>query len=433
MFASYQFRLELHQNEIDKGDYAVYRVFQQIAGVRRYHFRPLSYKEATMKKALVVLMAVLLIAPVALAGGKKEEGGAAAETEYKIGIAFDVGGRGDQSFNDSAYRGLVRLAEGYNGFIQGDPDDVDHGSRIQLRYLEPQEGGQDREQLLRVMAEDGYGLIFGVGFAYTDTLAKVAEDFPNTHFALIDGFIPDLTAESNITAISFAEHEGSFLVGALAGMWIKENSPGSRIGYIGGMDIPLIHKFHGGYAAGAMYVNESLREEGMIPGQYIGQDPSAFNDPQTALNIANNMYNNGAEIIYHAAGASGSGLFRSAYQQDKWAIGVDSDQGLIYASSDTEQERAIAEHIMTSMLKRVDTSVFLLGEQFIQNDGDIDGGYVTYGLANGGVGVAVNQHNEDIVSPYMDEIDELRQQIIDGNISVPTSDEDIDQWMEETF
>lgn len=383
-----------------------------------------------MKKALIVLMAVLLVAPFALASGEKE---AAEEAEHKIGIAFDVGGRGDRSFNDSAYRGLRLLAEEYSGFIQGDPDNIDHGNQVQLRYLEPQEGGQDREQLLRVMAEDGYGLIFGVGFAYTDTLQTVAQDFPDTHFVLIDGTIEGLTEDSNITTITFAEHEGSFLVGALAGLWVQENSPGSRIGYIGGMDIPLIHKFHGGYVAGAMYVNESLREDGMIPGQYIGQDPSAFNDPQTAQNIANNMYNNGAEIIYHAAGASGSGLFRSAYQQDKWAIGVDSDQGIAYAESDTEQEQAIAEHILTSMLKRVDQSVFLTGQRYIENGGDIDGGHVTYGLENNGVGVAVNEYNEDLVSPYMDEINELRQQIIDGEISVPTTDENIDEWAEETF
>jgi basic membrane protein A len=385
-----------------------------------------------MKKTLIFLMAVLLVAPFAFAGGD-QEGGTSEEVEHRIGIAFDVGGRGDRSFNDSAYRGLRRLAEEYSGFIQGDPDNVDHGNRLQLRYLEPQEGGQDREQLLRIMAEDGYGLIFGVGFAYTDTLQTVAEDFPDTHFVLIDGTIEGLTEDSNITTVTFAEHEGSFLVGALAGLWIQENSPGSKIGYIGGMDIPLIHKFHGGYMAGAMYVNENLREDGMILGQYIGQDPSAFNDPQTAQNIANNMYNNGAEIIYHAAGASGSGLFNSAYEQDKWAIGVDSDQGVAYAESDTEQEQAIAEHIMTSMLKRVDNSVFLLSEQFVQNDGELEGGHVTYGLENRGVGVAVNEYNEDLVEPYMDEINELRQQVLDGEISVPTSDEQIDQWMQETF
>jgi basic membrane protein A len=310
---------------------------------------------------------------------------------------------------------------------------VDHGNQVELKYLEPKQGGQDREQLLRVMAEDGYGLIVGVGFAYTDTLQKVAKDFPDTHFVLIDSRIPELTEDSNITCVTFKEHEGSFMLGALAGLWLKDNASGGKLGYIGGMDNPLIHKFHGGYMAGAMYVNENLREDGMIMGQYIGQDPTAFNQPQVAERIANNMYGNGAEIIYHAAGASGSGLFQAAYDNDKWAMGVDSEQGVVYRSSDSEQEQSIGEHIMTSMLKRVDTAVFNLGKEYIENEGEVDGGYVTYGLANNGVALAENDWNEDIIAPYKDELDNLRSQIENGEISVPSTDADVPQWAEETF
>ena len=200
-----------------------------------------------MKRTLLAALAALMLVGLMIScGGDGEEEAEAAEPDHRIGIVFDVGGRGDNSFNDSAYRGLVMLAEEYEGFIQDDPDDVDYGSNIQMKYLEPQGTGQDREQLLRVLAEDGYGLIFGVGFAFADSMGKVAADFPDTEFGIIDAVVD----APNVTGITFAEHEGSFLVGALAGLYTADNSPGSPLGYIGGMDIPLIHKFHGGYFAG---------------------------------------------------------------------------------------------------------------------------------------------------------------------------------------
>jgi basic membrane protein A len=171
----------------------------------------------------------------------------------------------------------------------------------------------------------------------------------------------------------------------------------------------------------------------MMMGQYIGQDPTAFSDPQTANSIATNMYGNGAEIIYHAAGASGTGLFNAAAELDKWAIGVDSAQGLILSSSDSAEERAIGEHILTSMLKRVDRSVFLLSQAYIENGGEVSGGYSTYGLDDNGVGYAVHEYNEDLVAPYQDELEEIKQQIIDGEISVPDHDDKLADWAEQTF
>jgi len=395
-----------------------------------------------MKKVLFTLFIVAIaVSSLLVVGCQKQEQPAgqqqqetqAAGPDFKIGIVFDVGGRGDKSFNDSAYRGLIKIAEEYNGYIKDDPDNVNHGTKVEMKYLEPKQGGQDREQLLRVLAEDGYHLLYGVGFAFTDALGRVSKDFPDTHFALIDGYIPDLTADSNVTCIAFKEHEGSFMVGALAGMWLADHASGQKLGFIGGMDIPLIHKFHGGFLAGAMYANPNLRPDGMIMGQYIGQDPTAFNDPQKAEQIATNMYDQGAEIIYHAAGASGSGLFKAAYEADKWAIGVDSDQGLVYASSDSAEERAIGEHIMTSMLKRVDNGVFLLAKDYIDNSGNVDGGYVNYGLAENGVGVAVNQYNQDLIAPYQDKLNQYKQEIIDGKISVPDSDTKIADWKKATF
>lgn len=383
---------------------------------------------------LTRVLLLLLVVVLALASCNRRDDGeqaADAEPDYRIGLSFDVGGRGDKSFNDSAYRGLRRVAEEYEGYIDGDPDNVDYGSTLELKYLEPKEGGQDREQLLRVLAEDGYQLLFGVGFAYTDSLAKVAAEFPDVHFVLIDGYVDGLDADSNITCVAFAEHEGSFLVGALAGLYLGDS--GGKLGFLGGMDIPLIHKFHGGFMAGAMYVNEALREEGAILGQYIGQDPTAFADPQTAEAIARTMYSNGAEIVYHASGNSGSGLFKAANDLDKWAMGVDSDQGLIYASSSNSQEQAIAEHILTSMIKRVDQSVFLISQDFVENGGSVDGGYRTFGLVDGGVGYAVNEYNRDLVSPYTDRLDELKEMVIDGEISVPDHDNKVADWAASMF
>ncbi|MFW6180396.1 MAG: BMP family lipoprotein [Spirochaetota bacterium] len=376
-----------------------------------------------MKKIAAVCLVVAFAAALPLFGGKEEAAEKPAGPEYKIGIVFDVGGRGDKSFNDSAYRGLVRLAEEYGGFIKDDPSKIDQGDRIQLKYLEPKPGGQDREILLRVMAEDGYDLVIGVGFMFTDSITKVAADFPGVHFGIVDGFIPDLTGDSNITCLLFEEHQGSFLVGAIAGYKNK----GGKVGFIGGMDMPLIHKFHGGFLAGVMYVNPELRSRDMLFAQYIGKSGQAFNDPKTAENIALNMYGQGATIIYHAAGASGTGLFKAARETGKLAIGVDSDQGLQYATSDNPEEREIAKHILTSMLKRVDRSVFLTGQQLIET-GRVAGGYRSFGLADGGVGYAVNEYNRDRLADIRDELENLRQMIIDGEITVPDHDDQLEEW-----
>lgn len=389
-----------------------------------------------MRQLWLVLLALLVAAGMAFAGGDGEEGAAApagdAEPEFQIGIVFDVGGRGDKSFNDSAYRGLVRLAEEYNGYIADDPDNVDFGTEIELKYLEPKQGGGDRELLLRTLAEDGFDLLYGVGFAFTDALGKVAADFPDTHFVLIDGFIEGLDESSNITCVAFAEHEGSFLVGALAGLFVADESPDSPVGFVGGMDIPLIHKFHGGFLAGAMWTNENLRVEQMLMGQYIGSDPTAFQNPTVGESIATNMYNRGAFVVYHASGASGAGVFNAALQAGKWAIGVDSDQGLVYATSDNAQERRIGEHILTSMLKRVDNSVFLSAEDFM-TDGNLAGGYATFDLSDGGVDYAVNEYNRDLIAPYTDELEEIKQMIIDGEITVPQHDNEVRDWAMSVF
>ena len=377
-------------------------------------------------RKVIAIIAILLAAGLVISGCQKAP--AAAKAKYKIGIVFDIGGKGDKSFNDSAYAGLKQVAQAFKGYIKDDPDKVDFGKEVELKYLEPKAGGQDREQLLRAMAEEGYNLIFGIGFLFTDSMAKVAKDFPKVHFALVDGYIDGLKPESNITCLSFAEHEGSFLVGALVGLMVKDQ----KIGFIGGMDIPLIHKFHGGYFAGAMYTNPKLRDEKKLLGQYAGKDPQAFNDPKTGESIAQSMYKQGAEIIYHAAGGTGNGLFKAARDAGKMAIGVDSDQGLIYSTSDQQEQKDIGKFILTSMLKRVDNAVLLTAKQYIEQ-GKVAGGYRTFGLADGGVGYAVNDFNKDKLAPYTAQLEEIKKKIIAGEIKVPDSDTKVREWAAATF
>ncbi len=365
-------------------------------------------------KRFVVLVALLLVAVMAVG----------AQPKFKIGLVFDLAGRGDNSFNDSAYNGLKALAKAEQGYIDGDPSNVNFGHQIQIKYIEPKAGGQDREILMRALAQDGYQYIIGVGFLFTDAITKVANDFPDLHFGLIDGTIDGLTASSNITCLTFKEQEGSFLVGAIAGLMNK----GKPIGFVGGMDIPLIHRFEAGYKAGAMYVNPKLRADGMILSQYIGKDPTAFNDPTGGYNIASSFYKQGASIIYHAAGGSGDGLFKAAQENRKWAIGVDSDQGLIYETAKEAATRARGRWILTSMMKRVDNAVLLSAEEFINNGGKLDGGIRSFGLKEDGVGYAVNKFNRATLAPYLKKVDALKKDIIDGKIEVPDSDDAFNAW-----
>lgn len=349
--------------------------------------------------------------------------------KYKIGIVFDLAGRGDKSFNDGAYMGLKMLAQEFKGYIKGDPDKVNYGNEIELKYLEPKQGGQDREQLLRVLAEDGYDLIFGIGSSFSDSIGKVANDFPKVHFAVIDGSISNLTKDSNLTCISFSENEGSFLIGALCGMIIKD-MPNAKLGFLGGMDNPLVHKFQAGFVSGASYINSRLSKKDMILVQYIGKDGTAFRDPKTAATIASALYKKGAEIIFHAAGGSGAGLFEAAKLSKKWAIGVDTDQGLSYITNEKDPAaRDVGKFIMTSMLKRVDQAIFSTGETLIKN-GKVDGGYKILSLAVDGVGIAINQYNKDYLSPYLSRIEEIKKQIIQGEIIVPLDDAGTKKFLE---
>lgn len=362
-------------------------------------------------KRFAILVALLLVGVLAVSAAPK----------FKIGLVFDLAGRGDNSFNDSAYQGLVQIAKAYKGYIDGDPDKVNYGSDVQIKYLEPKAGGQDREILMRALAEDGYQLIYGIGFAFSDALGKVAKDFPNISFAIVDSFV-DLP---NVTGLEFKENEGSFLVGALAGLMAKK---GEKVGFLGGVDIPLIHRFDNGFAAGAMYVNKDLRASGMILSQYISKDFGGFADPTGGYNVSTNLYKQGASIIFAAAGSSGDGLFKAADEVKKLAIGVDSDQGAIYATAKDAATQARAKLVVTSMLKRVDNAVFAAAKEFIDSNGKLKAGDRRFGLKEDGVGFAQNQWNKTVLAPYVDQLARLKTNVVLGNIVVPDESTDMAAW-----
>jgi len=314
-----------------------------------------------------------------------EDGGGGSD--LRVGLVYDIGGRGDQSFNDSAYAGLSKAEEELG---------------VEIQDLEPSAGGEDREELLRTLAEDGYDMIIGIGFAFAEAMGAVTADFPDTTFAIVD----DASVEApNLTSLVFAEEQGSFLVGAAAAL----TSTTGKLGFIGGVEVDLIKKFEAGFVAGATQVNP----DATVDVKYISQPPdfSGFNDPAKGKEIALGQFGGGADVVYHAAGGSGGGLFEAALESgDVWAIGVDSDQYLT-------AEPAVQGKILTSMIKRVDVAVFEAIKSFV--DGNLEAGVRVFDLSNDGIGYATSGDflSEDIIG----QLDDLKQQIVDGDIKVPTA------------
>jgi basic membrane protein A len=303
----------------------------------------------------------------------------------KVGLAYDIGGRGDQSFNDSAAAGLDKAV-------------TDFG--VQTKELEATTGETDaqKEERLTSLADAGYNPIIAVGFAYSGAVDKVAKAYPDINFAIIDDAA---SALPNLANLVFAENQGSFLVGAIA----AQASKTGNIGFIGGVNVPLIQKFQAGYEAGAKAINPDIK----IQAKYLTEPPdfSGFGDPAKGKVAAEGMFQNGADVVYHAAGGSGGGVFDAAKAAKGWAIGVDSDQYLT-ASAD------VKDVILTSMLKRVDVAVYDFVTSFVQ--GSPLTGVQTFDLAKGGVGYSASN---TAVQPYQAKTDELAAQIIDGTIVVP--------------
>jgi basic membrane protein A len=322
-----------------------------------------------------------------------------------IGMAFDVGGRGDLSFNDLAAAAWDAGMEqyGYTG-----------------EELAPDAGGENREQNLRLLAESGHELIIANGFAFSQNVWRVGTEFPEVMFAQTDDCPQDDTFTvvemPNVRCMLSAEEQGSFLVGAAAAL----KSTTGTIGFIGGVEVPLIKKFEAGFIAGAQAANPDIE---ILPSVYLTQVPdfTGFNDPVKGNEAARGLYGQGADVIFHAAGGSGLGLFRAAAELSTddtflWAIGVDSDQYESVLGVAEEGEGATLQpHILTSMLKRVDVHVGKAITDFLE--GNFTPGAVRLGLGEDGVGYSTSGGFIDDIVP---QLDEFKAQIIDGTIVVPT-------------
>jgi basic membrane protein A len=296
-------------------------------------------------------------------------------------MVFDVGGKGDKSFNDSAYEGMTRAA---------------NELPIRISEFEPGQDA-DREVGLRKLAASGYDVVIGVGFLFTDAIRSVAADYPGVSFVLVDGYISEMP---NVASLVFREHEGSFLVGALAAL----ASRSGVLGFVGGMDVPLIHKFEAGYRAGAQHVRPETR---VLIG-YAGVRPEAFADPVRGKEIALSQIGQGADVIFHASGVTGLGVIEAAREKGKFAIGVDSNQNGVAPGT-----------VLTSMIKRVDNAVHrMIGDA---HRGEFRGGLVEFGLAEDGVGFAVDEHNRALLTEAMlERATGLADSIVGGLISVPS-------------
>lgn len=311
----------------------------------------------------------------------------APEPEVAIGLVYDIGGRGDQSFNDSAAAGLDKAAAELP---------------ITTSEASANEDGSNREELLNLQAGES-DLVFGIGFLFAEPMTNAATTNPDVNFAIVDDSSIDLP---NVAGLVFAEEQGSFLVGAAAALKTEVD----KVGFIGGVNIELIQAFEAGFLAGVQAVNPDIE----VLSQYITEPPDfdGFNDPAAGNVIAQSMFEDGADVVYHAAGGSGAGLFLAAKEYSEandthvWAIGVDSDQYLT-AGEDVQ------DYILTSMLKRVDVAVYNTIEAMV--NGTYAPGAQTFDLSVDGVGYSTSGGFVDDISS---DLDDFKAQIVDGTITV---------------
>jgi basic membrane protein A len=294
-------------------------------------------------------------------------------------LIFDLGGKFDKSFNEAAFNGAQRWAEETGGsFLE----------------IELQSEAQ-REQALRRFAEAGANPVITTGFAFADPVNAVAGDYPDTKFVNIDGWMPEVPP--NVQLIGFQEHQGSYLVGMMAAM----ASESGTVGFIGGMDIPLIRHFGCGFAQGVKAVNP----DATVIANMTGTTPSAWNDPVKGSELTKAQISQGADVIYAAAGGTGVGVLQTAADEDILSIGVDSNQNYLHPGK-----------VLTSMMKRVDVAVY---DSMKAGEAMETGGFTILGLAEEGVGYALDEFNAPLVSDEMKAaVDDARAKIISGELEV---------------
>ncbi len=350
-----------------------------------------------MKLCFLSLLLLVCLFALFVSGCNREGYGADDKSKIRVGIVFDIGGKDDRSFNAAAWAGAKCAETGKwpDGTSCGKPT-----LGIVLRDIEPG-NPTSIEPAMRAFAERGYDLIIGIGFAQTPIIELVAKDYPNIRFAIVDGG-SDLP---NVASLVFKEHEGSYLVGMLA----AKTSKTGTIGFLGGMDIGLIHRFKEGYEEGARAVNPNIR---VIP-NYVGVTDAAWNNPGKGKEIALAQISKGADVIFTAAGNSGLGAFDAVEQQGiqngratHFVIGVDSNQNMVKPG-----------FVLTSMVKRVDNAVYeIIGDVL---KGQFKAGTHVYGLEKDGVAYAMDDNNKALISDEaIKQTEEARQKIISGEIKV---------------
>ncbi len=341
---------------------------------------------------------VLALAAVALSSMFNWSCSSAAEAQRsdcstRVGIVFDIGGKNDRSFNAAAWEGVQRAQKELGICLY----DVEPGNPTSI------------EPAMRAFAERNFDLVIGVGFAQGPIMQKVANDFPDVKFAIIDGVIFEAdgkTPKTNVASLVFREHEGSYLVGMIA----AAKSKTGVIGFLGGMDIPLIHRFAKGYEEGAKAVNPNV----VIHQNFVGVTDAAWNNPGKGKELALSQIGKGADVIFTAAGNSGLGAFdaveqygkNDAGEANKFVIGVDSNQNMVKPG-----------FVLTSMVKRVDNAVFDVVKEV--QDGKFQGGFHVFGLDKDGVAYAMDQYNEQLVpKDVIDKVEEAKGKIVSGEIKV---------------
>ena len=319
-----------------------------------------------MKRLCLAAFAALMASSVATAG------------DIEPAVVYDVGGKFDKSFNEGVYDGAAKFR-------------ADTG--IDFREFEVQTDSQ-RVQALRNFARRGLDPILAVGFQYASALDNVAPEFPDTRFAIIDAVVD----QPNVQSIVFKEHEGSFIVGILAAM----AADGDSIGFVGGMDVPLIRRFACGYVLGARHARPDVR----VFQNMTGTTGAAWNDPVKGGELAKSQFDRGARVVYHAAGSTGLGVLQAAADADRLAIGVDSNQNHLHPG-----------HVLTSMLKRVDVAAYDVFDSARRDEWR--SGVRVLGLKENGVGWSLDAHNEALVTPAMKAAaNEAARQIVSGEIKV---------------
>jgi basic membrane protein A and related proteins len=304
--------------------------------------------------------------------------GVASAQDFTPAVIFDMGGKFDKSFNEAAYNGAERFK-----------------NEAGIEYLEFEVTNESqRDQALRRMARRGANVVIAVGFSFATPLEQIAQEFPDTKFVIIDGVVE----QPNVQSVVFKEHEGSFLVGMAAALASKTG----KVGFVGGMDIPLIRNFAHGYQQGVKYINPDAE----VFVNMTGTTPAAWNDPAKGAELAQSQFDRGADVVYAAAGGTGLGVLQAAADSGKLSIGVDSNQNYLHPGS-----------VLTSMLKRVDVAVYNAFKDAME--GTLKTGTQNLGLAEEGVGYAIDDNNRALITPEMEaKLEDAKAKIISGELEV---------------